>query len=39
MAKMIVTPGNINDVDPCLEILDRQIKKFGLDAGYCTKPI
>jgi transposase len=36
-----VTPGNINDVDPYLERLDAQIKKFGfktkyvgLDAGY-----
>lgn len=41
-----VTPGNINDVDPYLKILDRQIEKFGfetkyvgLDAGYYTNPI
>lgn len=41
-----VTPGNINDVDPYLERLDAQIKKFrfktkyvGLDAGYFTNPI
>ena len=41
-----VTPGNVNDVDPYLEILDRQTEKFGfetkyvgLDAGYYTNPI
>lgn len=41
-----ITPGNINDVDPYLEILDKQIKKFGfkvkhvgLDAGYFTNNI
>lgn len=41
-----VTPGNVNDVDPYLEILDKQIKKFGfdvkhvgLDAGYLTNNI
>jgi hypothetical protein len=41
-----VTPGNINDVDPYLERLDRQIERFkfetryvGLDAGYFTNPI
>jgi hypothetical protein len=41
-----VTPGNINDVDPYLKRLDRQIERFnfkvkyvGLDAGYFTNPI
>lgn len=41
-----VTPGNINDVDPYMERLDRQIERFGfnvkyvgLDAGYFTAPI
>ena len=41
-----VTPGNINDVDPYLSRLDRQIERFGfnvkhagLDAGYFTNPI
>lgn len=41
-----VTPGNINDVDPYIERLDRQIKRFGfkvkyvgLDSGYFTNPI
>lgn len=41
-----VTPGNVNDVDPYIERLDRQIEKFGfnvkyagLDAGYFTAPI
>lgn len=41
-----VTPGNINDVDPYLARLDRQIQKFkfnvkyvGLDAGYFTNVI
>jgi hypothetical protein len=41
-----VTPGNINDVDPYLDRLDRQVKEFGfntkyvgLDAGYFTNPI
>ena len=41
-----VTPGNINDVDPYIERLDRQIDRFGfkvkyvgLDAGYFTNPI
>jgi len=43
---VFVTPGNINDVDPYLSRLDRQIEKFGfnvkyvgLDAGYFTNPI
>jgi hypothetical protein len=43
---VFVTPGNINDVDPYLERLDRQIERFkfqpkyvGLDAGYFTNPI
>lgn len=41
-----VTPGNINDVDPYIERLDVQIKKFnfktkyvGADAGYSTNVI
>lgn len=41
-----VTPGNVNDVDPYLERLDRQIQRFGfntkfvgLDAGYLTNHI
>jgi transposase len=41
-----VTPGNVNDVDPYLDRLDTQIKKFGfnvkyvgLDAGYFTNVI
>lgn len=41
-----VTPGNVNDVDPYLSRLDRQIKRFGfnvkyvgLDAGYFTNNI
>jgi len=41
-----VTPGNVNDVDPYLKRLDRQIQRFnfnvkyvGLDAGYFTNPI
>ena len=41
-----VTPGNVNDVDPYIERLDRQIERFGfdvkyvgLDAGYFTNPI
>lgn len=41
-----VTPGNINDVDPYIERLDVQIKKFnfktkyvGADAGYSTNNI
>ena len=41
-----VTPGNVNDVDPYIERLDRQIDRFGfsvkyvgLDAGYFTNPI
>jgi hypothetical protein len=41
-----VTPGNVNDVDPYIERLDRQIKRFsfevkyvGLDAGYLTNLI
>lgn len=41
-----VTPGNVNDVDPYIERLDRQIAKFdfdvkyvGLDAGYLTNII
>ncbi|MEI6100346.1 MAG: IS1182 family transposase [Eubacteriales bacterium] len=41
-----VTPGNINDVDPYIERLKTQIKKFGfntecvgLDAGYNTNNI
>jgi Transposase and inactivated derivatives len=41
-----VTPGNINDVDPYVERLDIQIKKFnfktkyvGADAGYLTNNI
>lgn len=41
-----VTAGNVNDVDPYLERLDVQIKKFnfpvkyvGLDAGFFTNPI
>lgn len=41
-----VTPGNINDVDPYIARLDRQIKRFnfdvkyvGIDAGYNTNII
>lgn len=41
-----VTAGNVNDVDPYLSRLDRQIERFGfnvkyvsLDAGYFTNPI
>lgn len=41
-----VTPGNVNDVDPYLSRLDRQIQRFsfdvkyvGLDAGYFTNNI
>lgn len=41
-----VTPGNVNDVDPYLRRLDRQIERFnfdvkyaGSDAGYFTNPI
>ncbi|MBZ9607215.1 IS1182 family transposase [Clostridium estertheticum] len=41
-----VTPGNINDVDPYIDRLDVQIKKFnfntkyvGADAGYATNLI
>nr|WP_255547700.1 IS1182 family transposase [Crassaminicella indica] len=41
-----VTPGNINDATPYLQILDEQIEKYGfevkfvgLDAGYFTAPI
>lgn len=41
-----VTPGNVNDVDPYLSRLDRQIERFGfnvkyvgLDAGYFTNYI
>jgi len=41
-----VTPGNVNDVDPYLSRLDRQVERFGfevrfagLDAGYFTNPI
>jgi hypothetical protein len=41
-----VTPGNINDVDPYLKRLDRQINRFGfktkyvgIDAGYFTNVI
>lgn len=41
-----VTAGNVNDVDPYLDILDKQIEKFnfdtkyvGLDAGYYTNYI
>lgn len=41
-----VTPGNVNDVDPYLELLDKQIEKYGfetkyvgLDAGYYTNHI
>lgn len=43
---VFVTPGNINDIDPYLSRLDRQIERFGfnvkyvgLDAGYFTNPI
>jgi hypothetical protein len=43
---VFVTPGNINDVDPYLNRLDRQIERFGfkvkyvgLDAGYFTNAI
>lgn len=41
-----VTLGNVNDVDPYIERLDRQIDRFGfnvkyvgLDAGYFTNLI
>lgn len=41
-----VTPGNVNDVDPYIQRLDRQIERFnfevkyvGLDAGYLTNLI
>lgn len=41
-----VTPGNVNDATPYLNILDNQIEKYGfnvkyvgLDAGYYTAPI
>lgn len=41
-----VTPGNINDVDPYLKRLDREIDRFGfktkyvgVDAGYFTNVI
>ncbi|MCW6087716.1 IS1182 family transposase [Clostridium sporogenes] len=41
-----VTPGNINDVDPYVERIETQIKKFNFntkyivaDAGYSTNPI
>lgn len=41
-----VTAGNVNDVDPYLERIDRQIERFGfnvkyvgLDAGYFTASI
>lgn len=41
-----VTPGNVNDVDPYIKRLDRQIERFkfkvkyvGLDAGYLTNLI
>lgn len=41
-----VTPGNINDVDPYIDRLETQIKKFNFhtkyvvaDAGYSTNPI
>ena len=41
-----VTPGNVSDVDPYVERLDRQISTFGfnvkyvgLDAGYFSNPI
>jgi len=41
-----ITPGNVNDVDPYINRLDRQIKRFdfkvkyvGLDAGYFTNLI
>ena len=41
-----VTPGNINDVDPYIERLKTQIKKFGfsteyvgIDAGYNTNNV
>ncbi len=43
---VFVTPGNVNDVDPYIERLDRQIERFkfktkyvGLDAGYFSNPI
>jgi hypothetical protein len=41
-----VTPGNVNDADPYIERLDRQIERFGFDikyagadAGYFTSVI
>lgn len=41
-----VTPGNVNDVDPYVDRLETQIKKFNFntkyvvaDAGYSTNPI
>lgn len=41
-----VTPGNINDVDPLIGRIDRQIERFGfkvkylgLDAGYFTNVV
>ncbi|PNT95515.1 IS5/IS1182 family transposase [Clostridium thermosuccinogenes] len=43
---VFVTPGNVNDVDPYLDRLDRQIEKFhfdvkytGADVGYFTNVI
>jgi len=43
---VFVTPGNVNDADPILDRLKRQIDVFGfelkyagLDAGYFTAPI
>lgn len=43
---VFITPGNINDADPILDRLKRQIDVFGfemkysgLDAGYYTAPI
>lgn len=43
---MYITHGNINDVDPYIDRLDVQIKKFdfntkyvGSDAGYATNII
>lgn len=43
---VFVTPGNINDVDPYLSRIDRQINRFGfkvkyvgIDAGYFTNNI
>lgn len=41
-----VTPGNVNDVDPYVDRIETQIKKFNFktryivaDAGYSTNPI